>query len=148
MRLVERHEAMASCSRTCDAAKAAAEWYHAACLRDSAVLRNSTFELRDIRDLSSDLEPTYLVRLFAVFETTLRDYWEKAIQRKTYPPARDLIDSLANQNCDEDLHRQVHEVREYRNFLVHGGEERPPIPLGEAKARLCRFLALCLRREW
>lgn len=148
MRLADRYEAMNSCTRMCEGAKAAAEWYFRAGGPDRDSGRIPAFSPRDLRDCVLDLEPTYLVRLFAVFETTLRDYWANAIGRRTRPSVRDLVDGLAVGACPRELHARVHEVRTYRNRLVHGGQAPPPIGLKEAKSSLCKFLHLCLRREW
>lgn len=147
-RLRERHEALAACESMCRIARIAVRRFEADALATPALLAEERVRPREVRDLVADIEPTYLVRMFAIFETTLRDFWENGLHRPTLPPCRQLLDALASDKCPQALQRGVHEVREYRNFLVHGGESRSAIAIGEAKRRLCAFQAMCLRREW
>src|SRR5437870_4474902 len=77
---------------------------------------------RDIVRAAEGLDGTYLIRLFAEFETGLRQYWEAA--RGTHPPTRDLLNGLAAMCGIPDEQRDnAHLVREYRNSLVHEREE-------------------------
>ena len=46
-----------------------------------------------MRGLSVRLEGTYVIRLFAEFETGLRLYW--ATIRQTEPPTQHLLDGIA-----------------------------------------------------
>jgi hypothetical protein len=89
------------------------------------------------------LEGTYIIRLFAEFETGLRLFWPTA--RGTDPPARtrDLIDGVAaTRRVPNGERLNAHAVREYRNFLVHErDEEVVPISIVEARGYLCRFFA-------
>jgi hypothetical protein len=50
-------------------------------------------EVRDVHTMSENLEGTYLIRLFAAFESGLRSYY--ATFKETTPPSKDLIDSIA-----------------------------------------------------
>jgi hypothetical protein len=114
--------------------------------RDPTVLAEDV-EYRDVVNASNDLEGTYIVRLFAEFETGLRLYFDT--RRDTSPRARDLLNSLAALCGIPDHQRDdAHAVREYRNSLVHerdeGGE---PIPIAEARGHLCRFFSF-LPYEW
>jgi len=99
--------------------------------------------LRDLRRASEGLEGTYLIRLFAEFETGLRLFWEAA--RQTEPPTRtrDLLDGIAatRRIPHEQLH-DAHAVREYRNSLVHARREATePVAIPKARGHLCRFFA-------
>ncbi len=98
--------------------------------------------VRHLRDACEAIEGTYIVRLFAEFETCLRSYW--VAERGTDPPSRtrDLVDSIrAKRNVPQDQADHVHEVREYRNALVHERDDQPtPIPLPTARSHLSRFI--------
>jgi hypothetical protein len=100
-------------------------------------------KLRDVEAMSDALENTYLIRLFSAFESGLRSYW--ASIRGTIPPAEPLIDSIAAKRAVPDDRRdQVHEVREYRNNLVHeNDEEVSSVALAVARGRLCTFSPGC-----
>ena len=98
-------------------------------------------EPQDIVKASGRLETTYLIRLFAEFEAGLRLYW--ATTRETEPPTQHLLDGIAAR-CDIPPGRlaDAHAVREYRNALVHEGDEgMAPISIAEARGYLCRFFA-------
>ncbi len=104
-------------------------------------------KVRDVHTMSVLLEGTYLIRLSAAFESGLRSYWVTV--RDNMPPAKDLIDSIAaKRSVPDEVKENVHEVRVYRNSLVHEvDDEVPPVPLREARGRLCTFFAR-LPEEW
>jgi hypothetical protein len=121
-------------------ARKATDQFMVALDRDPAELPANT-KVRDAQAMSENLEGTYLLRLFAAFESGLRSYW--ASIRTTKPPVRDLVDSIAaDRDVPDDLRDEVHEVREYRNNLVHeSSEDVDPVSLAEARRRLCTFFA-------
>lgn len=105
-------------------------------------------EHRDLSRASAALEGTYLTRMFAEFETGLRQYW--ASIQTTNPRSVDLLNALAaRRGIPDDQRDNAHAVREYRNSLVHErqDEEAQAIPLATAQGHLCRFFAR-LPREW
>jgi len=105
--------------------------------------------VRDIRHTSERLEGTFVIRLFAEFETGLRLFWPTA--RGTDPPSRtrDLLDGLAaTRRIPHNVLARVHAVREYRNSLVHEREEPTvPIPIAESRSHLCQYFSR-LPPEW
>ncbi len=109
---------------------------------DASILPGE-LKLRDIRNASARLEGTYVIRLFAEFETGLRLFWSAV--RGADPPsrARDLLDGIAaTRRIAHDPLARAHEVREYRNSLVH--EREDPITLisiAEARSRLCTYFS-------
>jgi hypothetical protein len=108
--------------------------------RDPTILTGD-LEPQDIVKASGRLETTYLIRLFAEFETGLRLYW--ATIRDTEPPTQHMLDGVAAR-CDipPDRLAGAHAVREYRNSLVHERDEgMAPISISEARGYLCRFFA-------
>jgi hypothetical protein len=122
----------------------------AAAERDPTILpRDQAVRVRDIRDASARLDGTYIIRLFAEFESGLRVFW--STRRKTETPGRtrDLLDGIAaSQRIPNDQSLNAHAVREYRNALVHERDElKLPISIAEARSDLCRFFAF-LPPEW
>ncbi len=93
------------------------------------------------------LEATYLIRLFAVFESALRGLWQHGYQKPTSPKAEDLINGCASRAKVPDHARQiVHAIREYRNFLVHGSQA-PRVTLPQSRSGLAIFLGK-LPAQW
>lgn len=121
-------------------ARRAVDAFSAALEKDQSILPPNT-RIRDAQAMSDNLEGTYIIRLFAAFESGLRSYW--ASIRTTKPPVRDLVDSVAgDRGVPDDLRDQVHEVREYRNSLVHeNDEEVEAVAINVARSRLCTFFA-------
>jgi hypothetical protein len=114
--------------------------------QDANLIRRG-LRLRDLEHAVLNLSGTFVIRLFAEFETGLRTYWLAA--RATSPATRDLLEGVAaRRGIPIDDLADVHAVREYRNVLVHEREEDiEPIPLSLARSRLCKFLAR-LPDEW
>jgi len=112
--------------------------------QDSAIIQDD-LRFRDVRRAVDCLEGTYVIRLFAEFETGLRSYWvsKKRRKRKTATRAEDLVKRIGSLNeMPDDLISSVHEVREYRNALVHEREtEAEAISIPIARTRLCTFFA-------
>jgi hypothetical protein len=145
-RRIDWHERIKAVGREYGVARQAVDDYVAALQRGDAALPPNT-QRRDANTMAENLEGTYLIRLFSAFETGLRSYWQSV--RDTIPPAKDLIDSVtARHEISIDWCDEVHEVREYRNSLVHeSDEEVDPVPLAEAQGRLSRFFSK-LPFEW
>ncbi len=98
-------------------------------------------KVRDISHASDLLEGTYIIRLFAEFETGLRRYWETF--RDTNPTMRDLVDGVASKRrIQDELIEGVHRVRKYRNILIHEREDDvQPISMASARSDLCQFFS-------
>jgi hypothetical protein len=108
---------------------------------------------RDLVSVGRNLETTYLVRLWAEFETALLSYYRSL---RGEPEARiravDLVDTLAGvrrgRAIADDVRIAVHEVREHRNSLVHERTDpAPPVGLVESRSRLNTFLGK-LPEQW
>jgi hypothetical protein len=115
-------------------------------------LKDPTILLADLRHgeivvASRNLEGTYVVRLFAEFETGARQCWGaiKGTEVSTF----DLLQALsARRRIPDTVRDNGHLVREYRNCLVHEREDQPrPIPVAEARGHLCTFFSY-LPAEW
>jgi hypothetical protein len=102
----------------------------------------------NIRQCAANLEITYLVRLFAEFEAILRDYFVSGWKRRTRPQMERLMDSIGT-HCNviaNDL-RDAHEVRNYRNDVIHNHLRHPNLNFAECRSRLGRFVRW-LPRRW
>jgi hypothetical protein len=98
----------------------------------------------DAAKLERNIDVTFMTRLYAEFESSLRDYWRVCTKKDTHPPMIQLLNSVAGRrHVPRDLLDDAHEVREYRNWVVHERAEGPPreVPLDEAKKALCKFLS-------
>jgi hypothetical protein len=111
-------------------------------LRLDPTVLDRVLRVRDVREAVEKLEGTYVVRLFAEFETCLRTYWLAA--RSTDPPSRtkDLLDGIgATRRIPHDDIQFAHAVRDFRNALVHErAEVVPTIEIARARGYLCRYL--------
>jgi len=111
--------------------------------RNPSALDGDQLQVGDYQNFRNNLEPTYLIRVFAEFEAGLREAWEFAFYRITLPKTHDLIESIAAQRTIAgDWIASAHEVRIYRNALVHeGGGAAPAVPIQVACHYLRRFFS-------
>lgn len=124
----------------------AAAHFRQAALGDPTILKEDV-QPREISLASKNLEGTYIIRLFAEFETGARQYW--STNWDTDPKAVDLLNGLAARCRIPDPQRDnVHLVRVYRNALVHEREDKPEVvPIAEARGYLCCFFSF-LPPQW
>jgi len=122
------------------AARRAADFLLAQAVSDPTILGNEV-KWEHVRRMSERLDGTYIVRLFAEFETGLREFWPTA--RGTEPPGRtvDLVDGIAaTRRIPDAIRLRTHEVRNYRNSLVHERDDPvDPVAVDVARGFLCRF---------
>ncbi len=116
---------------------------------EPSLLRYRELEQRDRLNAARNREATYLVRLFGVFESALRDAWAEHYGETTHPKATDLLDAFASRCRIPSDHRvNAHLVRTYRNNVVHDyAEQAEPVELAAARRYLCRFLSH-LPEDW
>jgi hypothetical protein len=112
-------------------------------IRTGQPLPRERFEPKKLKAARANVEATYLIRLFAVFESGLRDAWKNYFLRQTKPRAENLLISVAALRFISDQERdRAHLVRRYRNAIVHAGaKDAEVVPLGEAKGYLCQFFS-------
>ncbi len=117
--------------------------------RDPSALGALGLQQADFRKLLENLESTFLIRMFAESEATLRDAWKNCFGRPTQPPVKDLLDAVsAYRYIPRHVVEAAHEVRQYRNALIHEETEAAEsISLAQARRRLCRFLSF-LPQHW
>jgi hypothetical protein len=110
---------------------------------------------RDLVAAADRVESTYLIRMWAEFEAALRSYRRHITgdpddQIRT----RNLIDWTAGvrqgRAISADVRDDVHEIREYRNFLVHDRDDQaPPVAVAiEVARKRLNTLLHCLPIEW
>lgn len=108
--------------------------------RDPTMLHTGHTTVAGLQLAARNVEVTYTVRLFAAFEGTLRDFWSTF--RSTNPLVSVLMDRIgARAYIQADWLQDAHEVREFRNELMHEHQTYPRLSFGECRSRLCRFLS-------
>ncbi len=122
------------------ALRQAADYFQPAALANPTILEGDLRQ-REIVVASRNLEGTYIIRLFAEFETGARQYW--ATIKKTNPKTAGLLNGLAAKREIPDTQRDnAHLVREYRNALVHEREEKTDVVrIAVARSYLCHFFS-------
>lgn len=111
----------------------------------SATISNVTFA--DIERLRGAADEILFIRLFSQFEGILKENLSQHHSSLTLTEdirAVDLINRAAQRQTPAVsalLREKVHEVRRYRNFLVHpGGITLPVVTFTVALARLSKFV--------
>jgi hypothetical protein len=148
-RRLDRIERMKSVEREYQVAIVARDTLIAALQSDPSTLTNEDLEYADFLALRKNLASTYLIRLFAEFETGLRDYWKQRLKKKTVPRVADLVASIGSNRDvhDRDL-TNVDRVRRFRNKLIHEEDsEARAVEIGEARKFLCIFFGK-LPEDW
>ena len=128
------------------AMRQAADRFHQVTQDDPTILQED-LRPREIVSALRNLEGTYLMRLFAEFETGARQYWSSI--RDTEPRTIDLLNGLAARCLIPDTQRDSgHLVREYRNALVHEREDEiEHLTLSTARSHICKFFSF-LPHQW
>jgi len=105
-------------------------------------LFDSGLELNALRDLSRELHDVYFVRMFSCFESSIRHFWRETV-KNTKPPTKQLVNSVADKRgIPDDIKVTVHEIRDFRNYLIHGGHEIVRrFTIKEASQTLNKYLA-------
>jgi hypothetical protein len=111
--------------------------------RNPSPLRSVGLESADFRQILENLEATYIVRLFAVFEAGVREVWANRHRKRTAPPMAVLLDSLAARHKIPQKHlTNAHAIRQYRNALVHqASDDIEPTTIAQARRYLCTFFS-------
>lgn len=119
---------------------------------DQAILRDEELSVAHVLVCQRNLEATYVVRLFAEFEASLRAYWRDFRKRGSWNTvgAETLIGSVAAYHVvPEDAVLLTNEVRRLRNAFVHqlGRAGLSVLSLTECASHLRRFLSF-LPMRW
>lgn len=143
----EWHERIKSVEREYWAVRIAVDQLSTTAVRNSTILGAGP-QPRDLVAANENLEGTYLLRMFAEFETAIRSYW-----RTVKPKARTRVEVLLDQvghklAVPARVIREVHAVREYRNQLIHDREQEvAAVSVEDARHWLATYLAR-LPIEW
>ena len=124
----------------------AADRFRQVAVADPSILEGNLRQ-GEIITASNNLEGTYIIRLFAEFESGARQYW--GTNWDTAPKTVDLLNGLAARREIPDPQRgNAHLVREHRNGLVHEREEKPRegkpndgVTIAVARRYLCHFFS-------
>lgn len=99
-------------------------------------------DANNVKETLAGLELTYVIRIFAVFENGLRSYWQKVKPGKK-PDMKPLIDAIGSKRkVSYNVLKEAHEVREYRNQIVHQkkpNEAAISIAMDEVRKRLSMY---------
>src|SRR6266851_6490879 len=103
--------------------------------RDDPTILLEDLQHREIVRATKNLEGTFIIRLFAEFETGARQYWATIKKKKTNPQTSGLLNGLAARCGIPDVQRDNAQlVRDYRNALIHEREEMPEeVPIAVAR---------------
>jgi len=99
---------------------------------------------RDGEAFRENLQATYIIRICAEFEASLRSYWLDYLGQTTQPGMYDLVNhAIPNQSSSQDVVDNADKVRRFRNFLVHDdtNEYVGPCTVQEARSYLCRYIS-------
>jgi hypothetical protein len=110
---------------------------------DPTLLSARGLERRSFERSVQNLEATFVIRLFAEFETGLREAWRRAWKRASRPATAQLMRTIAGRcGITGDWFNAADAVRKYRNALIHEEDESAtPIPALTAGQSLRRFLS-------
>ncbi|HEY3245789.1 MAG TPA: hypothetical protein VGM03_20780 [Phycisphaerae bacterium] len=104
--------------------------------------RGRALSVGDLQRCRAHLELTYMLRLFASWEAILRDYWLRGLGRDTVPELNQLVDSLAaRRKIDPDTVARVHDLRRFRNEVVHENLQLLRYDFGQCAGGLGKFIA-------
>lgn len=120
-------------------------WYSKSIFDEPGFIEGAT--LHSVLQLLSTLDTIFTIRLFAAFEGILRQHMRQYHPKPAVPEdagAAFLIDRVAVSQAVRvsiSLCNEVHEVRKYRNSLMHPeGTRAMEIPFTVALAALARYV--------
>lgn len=111
-------------------------------------------DLDDLARAAEKLEPTYLIRLWAEFESAMLSYRRyRSGDPAERMPAINLVEWTAalrrGRTVSMAFRDSVHAVCRYRDALVHEHDDpAPPVEIEVARSRLNTLLAAKLPERW
>jgi len=116
--------------------------------RQPRYLFDHSLDMVELEALGQGLHDVYFVRMFASFESSLRDYWRASV-RNSRPATEQLLGAIAGRRgVPQDTLDAVQEIREFRNCLIHEEHQvRRRFTIDEASKHLNTYLAR-LPLEW
>jgi len=108
------------------------------------LLFENELDIGDLKMAANELEEIYFTRMFAAFESSLRDYWTARV-RATRPLTEVLLNSVAaRHSVPREKLDEVHEIRRFRNCPIHEElefAETRRFTIDDASGPLNEFLA-------
>jgi hypothetical protein len=149
MRRLDCHDQLKQVSRHYSTSIRAMKTLVDLCQENPDHLRRGKLDLIELREVATQLHEVYFVRLFASFESILRNYWKMGLKRNTRPVTEHLVGSIATRRqVPQDALDLIQEIRDFRNSLVHDEHQvHRPFTIEEASGHLNSFLAR-LPNEW
>jgi hypothetical protein len=146
---VDRIDRMKAVEREFRVAIVSRDHLAGALAKNPSVLTKQNLNQADFEALKENLASTYLIRLFAEFETGLREYWKRRSKKKVIPRVSDMMKSISSsRGIDHQDMENADIVRKYRNKLVHEEDsEARVVDVGEARRFLCVFFS-SLPEDW
>src|SRR5438128_1256530 len=80
--------------RECETAQYALHLLEDQLMRQPSSLKQRGLGHHDFAEVQRNREPTYLIRIFAVFENGLREAWVKSLGETTHPKMADLLEAF------------------------------------------------------
>lgn len=138
----QRMERLAAVRREFQTALVALDLLAELLRKNPSALAGHNLRPKDHKNLRGNIEDTFLIRLFAEWESGLRDFWKRAV-RDSNPRTAEMIDSLASRRAvPPDVLANARSVRNFRNALVHEeSANAPSVTLTDAAIRLRRFFS-------
>jgi hypothetical protein len=142
----ESHERVKAVEREYWAARLAVDRLAADVARDPGALGDGP-EPRDLLAARENIQGTYLIRMFAEFETAVKSYWKAS--RRTHPQAEVLLNRVgALRGMPGDVINGVHAARKHRNNLLHDREgDMDAVTVSQARQWFQTYLAR-LPNQW
>ena len=97
----------------------------------------------DIVRCRQNLEATFTLRLFAEFESILKDFVSERRNSRhlKWTTSERMINRIASKcRIHSEIVRETHRVRQHRNSLAHMGSEGKLLTFDDCKSRLGKFL--------
>ncbi len=143
----EWHERIKAVQREFWAARLALDRLSAEAAHDPGVLGQGQAP-RDLIAARDHIEGTFLIRMFAEFETGVRSYWT-ASGRRTRPQAEVLLNRVAAlRGVAADAIAGAHAARKHRNNLLHDREHDADVVTVAAAHRWFQTYLARLPSEW
>jgi hypothetical protein len=135
------HERIKAVEREYWSARIAVDRLSSAATHDPSVLGDGP-RPRDLAATDENLEGTYLIRMFAEFETGVRSYW-RTIKPRSRAPAETVLARVGDRcSIPLDVIQAAQTVRIYRNKLVHDrDQEVEAVVIAEARHSLASYFA-------
>jgi hypothetical protein len=142
MRRTDCHNRLKQVRMSYETARQTVEVFRRIAQQQPQYLYDYKLTLADIDALAIELHDIYFTRLFACFESILRQYWRAKV-RNSRPSTEQLLSSVAGRFVvSQDTLDAVSEIRAFRNLLIHEEHDvKRRFTIDEASGHLNTFLA-------